>query len=327
MEFRLDEAQVDLQETVARFCSNWFPLDAVSARERAPIDPRAWRELADLGVLGMLRPEETGGIGLTTVDAAIVFEQIGSHLVPGPVLWTLLSAPLVEGAGTGERRVGGVEAGEIVDGSVVIEHAGEIDVLLVIGDDGVFAHVTEDLAPSTPLDPLDPLTTFGRVTGLGPGEQIGSPAEAEQLRTLGTLLTAAMAAGISTRSLDVARAYALERHQFGAPIGSFQAVKHMLADMYVRSVSAQSAVYAASAVLHEPGDDDSVRAVAGAKLLATDAAILNAGSAIQVLGGMGFTWDMLPNYLLKRAWVLENDFGAIEEHALLLGSALSSTSA
>ena len=327
MEFGLDEAQVDLQQTVARFCADRFPLDSVSEREGVPIDPTAWRELADLGVLGMLQPEEAGGIGLTPVDAAIVFEQLGNHLMPGPVLWTLLAASLVQGAAAGEQLVGGVEAREIVDGSVVIEHAGEIDVLLVISDDGVFAHRTDDLPPSTPLDPLDPLTGFGRVTGLGPGEQIGSSAEVEQLRTLGTLLTAAMSAGISTRSLEVARDYALQRHQFGAPIGSFQAVKHMLADMYVRSVSAQSATYAASAVLHEPGDDDPVRAVASAKLLAADAAILNAGTAIQVLGGMGFTWDMLPNYLLKRAWVLENDFGVIEEHALLLGSALASSGA
>ncbi len=175
--------------------------------------------------------------------------------------------------------------------------------------------------------PLDPLTPVGRVTGLGPGEPIGSSADVEQLRTLGTLLSAAMAAGISTRALDVARDYALERQQFGAPIGSFQAVKHMLADMYVRSVSGQSAMYAASAVVHEPGDDDAIRAVASAKLLAADAAVANASTAVQVLGGMGFTWDMLPNYLLKRAWVLENQFGVIEEHALLLGTGLSSTGA
>ncbi len=203
----------------------------------------------------------------------------------------------------------------MIDGTVVVEHAGEIDVLLVIGDEGVRAHRADALPPPTPLDSLDPLTTFGRVTGLGPGEQVGSSADVAQLRTVGTLFTAAMAAGISARALEIARDYALERHQFGAPIGSFQAVKHMLADMYVRNVSAQSATYAASAVLREPGDDDARRAVAGAKLLAADAAVVNASSAIQVLGGMGFTWDMLPNYLLKRAWVLETEFGESQEHA------------
>ena len=170
---------------------------------------------------------------------------------------------------------------------------------------------------------MDPLTRMGRVTGLAGGEPVGARDTADRLRTVGTLLTAAMLSGVSARSLDVAREYALERQQFGAPIGSFQAVKHMLADMYVRSVSAQSATYAAAAVIHDPGSDDPARAVAGAKLLAADAAIVNAGAAVQVLGGMGFTWHMLPNYLLKRAWALDNDFGVIEEHELFLGSTLS----
>jgi alkylation response protein AidB-like acyl-CoA dehydrogenase len=325
MEFRLDEGQIALQETVARLCGAWFPLDAVAAREGTPIDPAAWSELADLGVFGMLLPEAAGGIGLTTVDAAIVFEQLGSHLAPGPLLWTLLAAPLVEGAATGATRVGGVDGREVVGDSAVVEHAAAIDVLLVLGDDGVFAHRLAQLSPPTPLASLDPLTTFGRLTGLDQGERVGSADDAAELRTLGILLTAAMLAGISTRSLDVARDYALERHQFGVAIGSFQAVKHMLADMYVRNVSAQSATYAASAVLHEPGDDDAIRAVAGAKLLAADAAVVNSSSAIQVMGGMGFTWDMLPNYLLKRAWVLENEFGEIGEHARFLGSKVART--
>src|SRR4051812_28742876 len=116
MEFRLDDAQVELQETVARFCADHFPLDAVSAREDVEIDPSAWRELAELGILGMLQPEAAGGSGLATVDAAIVFEQLGSNLAPGPVLWTLLAAPLVDGAARGARRVGGVEGRELVDG-------------------------------------------------------------------------------------------------------------------------------------------------------------------------------------------------------------------
>ena len=327
MEFRLDEAQIALQETVARFCAASFPFDAVTAREGATIDPIAWRELADLGVLGMLQSEEVEGIGFTTVDAAIVFEQLGRHLVPGPLLWTLLAAPLVQGATTGETRVGGVEARDIVDGAAVVEHAGGIDVLLVLARDGVFAHRPENLASPLPLESLDPLTTFGRVTGLGLGDQVGSRADAERLRMLGTLLTASMSAGISARALEVAREYALERHQFGVPIGSFQAVKHILADMYVRDVSAQSATYAAAAVLHAPGEDDALRAVATAKVLAAEAAVVNASSAIQVLGGMGFTWDMPPNYLLKRAWVLENEFGENEEHARFLGATLTSTRA
>jgi len=322
MEFRLDDGQIELQQTVARFCADRFPLDAVAAREGAPVDRSAWARMAELGVLGLLLPEGSGGAGLGPVEAAIVFEQLGGHLVPGPVLWTLLAAPLVSGAASGEQLVGGVDAGEVADGSVVIGHAADLDVLLVVGDDGVTAHRTSGLPAPTPLDPLDPLTPVGRFTDLGAGESVGDRAAATRLRTLGTVLSAAMLAGLSSRALDVAREYALERHQFGAPIGSFQAVKHMLADMYVRTVSAQSLTYAAAAVLDRPDGDDPVRAASGAKLLASDAAIANAGAAIQVLGGMGFTWDMLPNHLLKRAWTLENDFGRVEEHELHVGSTL-----
>jgi alkylation response protein AidB-like acyl-CoA dehydrogenase len=92
--------------------------------------------------------------------------------------------------------------------------------------------------------------------------------------------------------------------------------------MYVRSGLAQSATYAAAAVLQDPGHDDTVRAASAAKLLAGEAAIANASTAIQVLGGMGFTWDMLPNHLLKRAWVLEHSFGLADDHAASIGTRL-----
>lgn len=320
MEFRLDDGQVELQQTVARFCADRFPLDAVAAREGAPLDRSVWSELAGLGVLGLLLPEEAGGVGLGAVDAAIVLEQLGSHLAPGPVLWTLLAAPLVDGAAGGEQVVTGAEAAAVVDATVVVEHAADADVILVLGEDGVVAHRTSDLEPPTPMDAVDPLTTVGRFTALGDGVEVGDRDAASHLRTLGTVLSAALLAGVAARALEVARVHALDRHQFGAPIGSFQAVKHLLADMYVNATSAQSATYAAAAVLDDPGGAEPTRDAAGAKLLAADAAIANAGTAIQVLGGMGFTWDMLPNFLLKRAWALEHDFGAIEDHELLLGS-------
>lgn len=324
MEFRLDSAQVELQQTVARFCADRFPLDAVGAREGVPTDRDAWSAMADLGMFGLLLPDAVGGSGLGPVEGALLFEQLGSHLVPGPVLWTTLAAPLVDGAASGERLVGGVEAREVEHGAVAVEHAADLDVLLVVGDDTVVAHDTADLAAPVALDPLDPLTPVGRFTDVPTadptdGRAVGGADTAAELRLLGTVLSAAQLAGTASRALDVARTYALEREQFGAPIGSFQAIKHILADMYLRSSLAQSATYAAAAVAQDPDGDDPGRAAASAKLLAADAAIANAGAAVQVLGGMGFTWDMLPNYLLKRAWVLEAGFGAGDEHALRLG--------
>ena len=320
MEFRLDSGQVELQQTVARFCADRFPLDAVVEREGAATDRASWDEMAALGMFGLLLPEDAGGSGLGVVEGALLFEQLGSHLAPGPVLWTVLAAPLVDGAAAGRTLVGGIEASAVEDGAAVVEHAGDIDVVLVVDDHGVVAHRTADLDQPTPLDPLDPLTPVGRLTGLAGGRPVGDADAAAGLRLVGTVLNAALLVGVAARALEVARAYALERHQFGVPIGSFQAVKHLLADMYVRSSIAQSATYAAAAVLQDPGRDDPRRSAAGAKLLAGEAAIANAGAAIQVLGGMGFTWDMLPNHLLKRAWVLEHEFGDVEQHEAELGA-------
>ena len=325
MEFRLDAGQVELQQTVARFCADRFPLDALGARELAPVDRPAWAEMAGLGMFGLLLDEVAGGSGLGAVEGALLFEQLGSHLVPGPVLWTVLAAPVVAGAAEGERLVGGVTADAVEGGSVVVEHAADIDVLVVVREDAVVAHDTTGLAPPTALDPLDPLTPVGRFDGLPAGSRVGGAEAAAELRLLGTVLSAALLVGVASRALEVARAYAAERRQFGVSIGSFQAVKHLLADMYVRSTLAQSATYAAAAVVHEPGGDPG-RAAATAKLLAAEAALDNAGTAVQVLGGMGFTWDMLPNYLLKRAWVLEQAFGAADDHALHLGSTLEAAS-
>jgi alkylation response protein AidB-like acyl-CoA dehydrogenase len=322
MEFRLDEAQVELQQTVARFCADRFPLDAISAREGRPTDREVWREMAGLGVFGLLLAEDAGGSGLGLLEGALLFEQLGSHLAPGPALWTVLAAPLVDGAATGDVLVGGVLAADLEDGVALVEHAPDLDVVLVVDDDVVVAHRTVDLAAPEPLVPLDPLTPVGRWTGLVGGEAVGDAAASGRLRSAGTVLAAAALAGIAARSLEVARAYALERHQFGAPIGSFQAIKHLLADMHVRSGLAQSATYAAAAVVQDPGNDDPGRAASAAKLLASDAAIANASTAVQVLGGMGFTWDMLPNHLLKRAWVLEQAFGRADEHAAALGAAM-----
>ena len=135
-------------------------------------------------------------------------------------------------------------------------------------------------------------------------------------------LVAGAVGGVAGTALETTRRYALQREQFGVPIGSFQAVQHLLADMYVRTALARSATYAAAAVLDDPEVGDANRASAAAKLLAGEAALANARAAIQVHGGVGFTWEMLPNYLLKRAWVLEHAFGDAEAHARAIGASI-----
>lgn len=319
MDFRLDEQQLELQDSVRRFCAARFGREALARREGQPIDRRSWREMAELGVFSLLVPEARGGLGLGGVEGAIVFEQLGGHLVAGPVLWTTLAASCVDGAAGGERIVGGVEQTDGSTDPIIVEHACESDALLVLRADGVFLCAGPDVPKFQPIAPLDPLTPIGRADALPRGSRVGDAQAAARMRLVGTVLSAALLLGVSDAALESSRRYALEREQFGVPIGSFQAVQHMLADMYVRTALARSALYAAAAMLDDPEIGNPICASAAAKLLAGEAAVENARVAIQVHGGMGFTWEMLPNYLLKRAWVLEHVFGTADSHALSLG--------
>jgi len=256
------------------------------------------------------------------VEAAIVFEQLGLHLATGPILWSTITAPLLPAVDVVSTRVTGIDVGSTPSAPYVVDHAGEAALLVVVTDGAVTRVVTADLGAPAGAAPLDPLTPTAAYEALPGGTAIGGPDDARVLRLRGTVLAAAQLVGAAQGALDVASAYALERHQFGVPIGSFQAVKHLLADMYVRVELARSAMYAAAAIADDPRAGDVTGAANTAKLLAGEAGIANGRTAVQILGGMGFTWEMLPHYFLKRAWLLEQTFGTGEAHALALGAAL-----
>ncbi|WP_018637197.1 acyl-CoA dehydrogenase [Parafrankia elaeagni] len=320
MQFRLDEDQLAMRDAVRAFCSDRFGHGDIATREGSPSGPGLWTALAELGVLGVLSDGAAAGVGI--VEATLAFEQFGEHLAGGPVLWSTLAAPFVPGAAEGKVRVAGVELTAGASGPVVVEHAADCDVLLVLRDDRLEVCPRAALPPpvdGTPLDPLTPVAVFGHLPA---GRVIGGAADARRLRRSGEILSAAMLVGVAQGALDTARRHALERVQFGVPVGSFQAVKHLLADMYVRVELARSATYAAAATAADPRAGDAERAANTAKLLAGEAGIANGRTAVQVLGGMGFTWDMLPHYFLKRAWVLENGFGTAAWHAARLGAAV-----
>jgi alkylation response protein AidB-like acyl-CoA dehydrogenase len=113
----------------------------------------------------------------------------------------------------------------------------------------------------------------------------------------------------------MAVAFAKQRVQFDRPIGTFQAIKHLLADMLVRTEMARAATYAAGVTLDDPVVGDPRRAAASAKLMAGEAAIANGHTCIQVHGGMGFTWEVDAHLYLKRAWVLDTVFGSVDDQA------------
>lgn len=324
MDFRLTNDQLELQEAVTGFCAAEYTHDRLVAMERAGTDRTSWAALADLGVFALRVPEARGGLGTGWVETVVVHEVLGRHLVPGPLTWSSLLAGLVPGVADGSRVVTGLDLdgglgghgghGGHGTGPLLVEHPALADVLVVVGLDGAWLVEPPGWRPDEPLEPLDPLTPVGLVREPSGGTELLDAAGAVQLRTGGAAVTAALLAGVADRALELARAYALERRQFDRPIASFQAIQHLLADMYVRMMMARSAVYAAAALLDDPGAGDVRHAVSAAKVVASDAAMANSRACIQIHGGMGFTWEMMPHYCLKRAWVLEQAFGTSAQH-------------
>jgi hypothetical protein len=239
---------------------------------------------------------------------------------------TAVAAGLVEGAADGTAAVG-VVIPSAPAFPLLVEHLGALDALLVLEGTGE-ASTVRTLDPSALssealAEPLDPLTPMWRVDGaLATGDPICEGAAAARLGVQAAVLTAALQVGHGAQVLDLAVAYAKERQQFGRPIGSFQAIKHMCADMLVRNEVARCAVHAAACLADQPdalaaesqatgrsAEEVLRRAVSGAKLQADESAIANARAAIQVHGGMGFTWEVPLHLHLKRSMVLATTFG------------------
>ncbi|ROO85160.1 alkylation response protein AidB-like acyl-CoA dehydrogenase [Actinocorallia herbida] len=319
--------------------------DLLARYDRASADSRPlWRDLAGLGLFALPVPASRDGLGLGLTASVRAFEDLGGALAPGPLVWTQLAALARPDLADGTTIVTGVDLTAVPEGDpVLVEHLPAADLLLVLDAEGV------TLVPRTALRheelprPLDPATPMSRLhtgpprdpraaedlvqvhprDGDGPAvrpprppdERLGGAELAGELRDVGTLLSAAFLLGLADRAVTVAVEYARQREQFGRPIGSFQAVKHLLADAHVRTALARAALYAAA----ETGTSPDLPA---AHLLAARAAEANSRTAVQVLGGMGFTWETEPHLLLKRAWTLTSTFGHPEQHALDLADDL-----
>jgi alkylation response protein AidB-like acyl-CoA dehydrogenase len=314
MDFELSDDQVSLQEGIRTFLDGRFTLDDVRAIEASGhLDRDRWRELGETGVFSITLPEADGGLELGVAEAALVFEELGRALVPGPLVATFLAAPWVDGAATGDAVVGCLEHGTPV---TVVEHHHDLDALFTFAADGVRTVDPASLTLTPVPRPVDALTPIWQVDGDIPaGELLAEGDAAARARLVGLALTSALQLGLALRATELATAYAKEREQFGRVIGSFQAVKHLCADMLVRAEVARAAVYAAAVALDGLSDDDPVRAAAVAKTLAGDAAIANGKAGIQVHGGIGFTWEVDAQRFWKRATVLDTHFGNSDEHA------------
>ncbi|MDX3709852.1 acyl-CoA dehydrogenase family protein [Streptomyces europaeiscabiei] len=292
MRFQLTDDQRALRDGVRGMLTRRFGAEALRAAvDRPGLDRELWRELGAAGFFSLRLSEAEGGVGLGVPEAVLVFEEAGRALLPGPLVATHLAAGEVPGAATGEVVVTAVGGGGLV------EWLEEADVVV-----GVVGEAVE----AVELRSVDPLTPLHRVAGADP---CARPDD------LFVLLTAAEQLGTAVRACEAAVQHARTREQFGRPVGAFQAVKHLCAELLVRVEVARAAVYAA-AVTADPVD------IAAARLLADEAAVRGARDCLQVHGGMGFTWEADVHLCLKRAWVRAERGGSITQSEELLAGEL-----
>jgi len=331
VDFELSQDEVALAESVRALCAGRFPIERLHAaatatadREKSTdlvLDPEGWAALGSAGVFSLQVPEESGGVGLGMGSATVVFEELGRALVPGPLVASHLGAGLA--ARLSLQALVGADEGKVVVGTLhrpsdtgneslsplLVGHLSSLGALVVVGGDGLSLVDPDELDAVEVSRSLDPLTPMWLLERLPPGEPIGGAPEAARWARDESVLTGALLVGLAGRCVEMAVAYAKERVQFGKPIGSFQAVKHICADMLVRAETARVAVQAAGVTVDQPDVGDSDRACAGAALLAADAAMANAKACIQVHGGMGFTWEVPAHLYLMRARLLSRSLG------------------
>jgi alkylation response protein AidB-like acyl-CoA dehydrogenase len=297
----------------------------------AGLDRELWSSLAGLGLLGLAVPEELGGSGGGATELCVVAEQVGAALPAVPFAGTAaVAAVLVAGADDGVARQ---VLGEVVKGTAVVAPAWEtfpaqvvpgrrtalrrsgerVEGALAAVPFGLDADLVLAFAESRTAVLLDTSWDAVRVRA-APALDVVEPVAAVDVRPvaaplvpIGAVPTArirvALAAelvGTAQRALDGAVAYAKERRQFGRPIGSFQAIKHLLADRHVQLDAARMLVHAAAAAI-DAGDGDAEEAAAAALVAVCDAADATTGDALQVHGGIGFTWEHPSHVYLKRA--------------------------
>jgi alkylation response protein AidB-like acyl-CoA dehydrogenase len=340
--FSLTPQQLEFRDTVravlARECS---PADVRTAYQSPSWRTPRWSTLTELGVVGMAVPEDHGGLGLGMVDMVVVLEEAGRVALPEPLAATAaVCAPLLvdleerdsnddrwgtwlEGVATGHAAAAvglGPEAEPVAaaDGATLYALGRPADgpeaaIFLMAADDGA-APSECTVEPVASLDPTRRLARVVPAVGVRPVATGQVAAElAGRTARRAAVATAAELVGLSDRLITIGAEYARTREQFGRPIGSFQAVKHLLAGARVKLEFARPAVYAAAWSIDEDETDASRRASA-AKAQASEVATEAARVALQVHGAIGYTWECDLQLFLKRSWALAAAWGSAADH-------------
>jgi alkylation response protein AidB-like acyl-CoA dehydrogenase len=320
MDFGFNDEQQEIQRTAREFLSARFPPEKVrELAESRTYDDALWREICELGWPGIAIDEAHGGQGLGMVELVILCEELGYACAPTPFLSNAAAGLIIRAAGTGEQREGwlpGIASGEARGAaaftpegpSIVPDAEGAVVIVLPEGDGAALVQASD--AQMEPLELIDPTRSYARV-GAADGETVPGDLDAGLARV--AVAVAAELTGIAQRAMEMAVDYAKEREQFGRPIGSYQAVSHRCAQMLLDTEEARSLTYyAAWAADAEP--ESLLLAASMAKARASDAAWKVTASALQVLGGIGFTWEHDLHFLLKRAKATGDLVGTTRQH-------------
>jgi alkylation response protein AidB-like acyl-CoA dehydrogenase len=323
MDFRYEEDPLLFQETVRDFLAKECTPETVRSIWGGPTgrSPALWKKLAEVGVTGLLVPEAQGGMGFDETTLVLLLEEAGRAALPEPVIGTAaVAAPLL-------RELGGALAAEwlprIAAGDSIVavghpvspfvEDAHVADLLLLAQGESELHAVRPAAARITEQSANDPGRRIASVafapsaaTRVAEGERAQALLAAALDR--GALACAAEALGVCDRLIAEAVAYTSQRKQFGKPVGSFQAVKHMLANVKVKLEYARPSVWRAAWSVARGSAQRSVH-VSMAKLAACEAAVLGAKSALQAHGAIGYTWEQDLHLWMRRAWSLEAAWG------------------
>lgn len=334
MDFDLNESQYMLQETLKRYFDNEWPLTRVHKAfdGGGDVDDELWQALADLGLLGLLIPEEFGGSGAELLDAAISAEMLGYGVVPGPFIEHLLGGLAVAKGGTDEQKakwLPGLVSGNLRATVALAESEGDRWlpgrwavtgetlsgskdwVLYAQGADLMVVGTADGLSLVDGSDPgvaVTPVSGIDRTRQLATLELSGARHEplngglglARELYDAGLVLFAADAFGAAVRVLEMSVEYAKTRQQFGRPIGQFQGLKHQIADVALAVYPARGLYwYAAHAYDQVPEERSKMAALAKSHI--GDVAVNAGRRAVEFHGGFGYTWEADVHLFLKRA--------------------------
>jgi alkylation response protein AidB-like acyl-CoA dehydrogenase len=306
------------------------PADVRAAWESdAAFSAERWKRLADMGVVGLTVPESDGGLGLDEVGLVLLLEEAGRAALPEPLIeTTAVAVPLLRALAPDRLR--GVATGDLVvtvgmAASPTVSAAVASD-LLVLEHDGALHAVARVDVDLTPVESVDHGRRLSRI-GWHPSAstQIANGAAARDAIALAfdryAWASSAVLCGLARRMLELAADHATHRHQFGVPIGSFQAVKHKLADALVKLDFARPVVHrAAFSIAHD--DPDRGVHVSMAKAYASEAADLAARAALQVHGAIGYTWEHDLHLFMKKAWALSAAWGDAAWHRRRIADAV-----